>query len=217
MPDPTTAQLIRIAIVEDDATTRDALVMLLSGEPTLELVRTFDDGQSLLQALDTLAIDVLLTDLGLPDIEGPALIAEVKARRPLLEVMAYTVSEARDIVFAALKAGATGYILKRASSQDLVRAFHTLASGGAPMSPRIARSVVRTFQSTAAIDEDYLLTARERDVVQELEKGRSYKEVGASLAISPHTVHSHIKKIYEKLHATSRSEAVRTARLKGLV
>jgi two-component system NarL family response regulator len=145
------------------------------------------------------------------------LIAEVKTQRPALEVMAYTVSESRDGVFAALRAGATGYILKGCSPRELVEALHTLAQGGAPMSPSVARMVVRTFQDEDAVAEDYLLTSRERDVLRHLERGLSYKEVGATLRISPHTVHSHIKNVYDKLHARSRGEAVSIARMKGLI
>lgn len=208
---------IRLAIVEDDRTTRQTLVMLLDGEPTLSVAGSYGHADELLAALDRLEIDIVLTDLGLPDVSGPELIAAIKERRPTVECLAYTVSEARDVVFAALRAGATGYILKGCSPRDLVEALHTLSRGGAPMSPRIARAVVRTFQNEAAVQEDYLLSARERDVLHQLEKGLSYKEVGKALAISPHTVHSHIKRIYEKLHAQSRAEAVRIARMKGLV
>ncbi len=206
---------LRVAVVEDDDTTRNALQILLSGEPGLEVAGCFSDGGSILNA--PLETDLVLVDLGLPDMTGPELIAALKTRRPTWEVMAYTVSEARDVVFAALRAGATGYILKGCSPRELIEALRTLAAGGAPMSPRIARSVVRAFQNAAAVDEDYLLSARERDVLQQLERGLSYKEVGQKLAISPHTVHSHIKKIYDKLHAQSRDEAVRIARMKGLV
>jgi two-component system NarL family response regulator len=208
---------MRIAIVEDDTIMREALTILLSAEPSLDVRGAYGDGHAILEALDDLEVDIILTDLGLPDVEGPALIAALKARRPNVEIMVYTVSDARDVVFAALRAGATGYILKGSSPRELIEALATMAQGGAPMSPPIARSVVRTFQEAASVDEDYLLSARERGVLQELERGSSYKEVGAALAISPHTVHSHIKKIYEKLHATSRGEAVRIARMKGLV
>jgi len=208
---------IQIAIVEDDRTTRDALSILLGGEPSLDVVGVYGHADELLDALAALSVDIVLTDLGLPDVEGPELIAAIKQRRPTVECMAYTVSDARDVVFAALRAGATGYILKGCSPRELIEALHTLSRGGAPMSPRIARSVVRTFQDETAIDEDYLLSSRERDVLHQLEKGLSYKEVGQALSISPHTVHSHIKRIYEKLHAQSRAEAVRIARMKGLV
>lgn len=208
---------MRIAIVEDDDTTREALGILLSGEREIEVCATFSTGSAFLEAIDDLEVDIVLADLGLPDVEGPDLIAATKARRPNLEVMVYTVSDARDVVFAALRAGATGYILKGCSPRELLEALSTLAAGGAPMSPRIARSVVRTFQEAPAVDGDYLLSARERDVLHQLEKGLSYKEVGAELNVSPHTVHSHIKKIYDKLHATSRADAVRIARMKGLV
>ncbi|HMR04522.1 MAG TPA: response regulator transcription factor [Polyangiaceae bacterium] len=212
----TTAPL-KLVIVEDDAVTRDAVTMLLSGEPELQIVAAHANGRSLIDAFDDADFDVALVDLGLPDIDGIDLIAAIKARRPTSEVMAYTVSESRDRVFAALAAGATGYVLKGCRPAELIEAIFTLAQGGAPMSPTIARSVVRAFQGSQSISEDYLLTSRERDVLSLLEQGMSYKEVAAALSVSPHTVHSHIKKIYEKLHASGRDEALRVARLKGLI
>jgi two-component system NarL family response regulator len=208
---------LRVAIVEDDDITRESLAILLAGEPSLEVVGVYAGAGELLGALDTIEADVLLTDLGLPDASGPELIAAVKSRRPLWEILAYTISEARATVFAALRAGAIGYILKGASPRELVEALQGVARGDAPMSPRIARMLVREFQSAPSVAEDYLLTARERDVLTQLERGLSYKDVASELAISPHTVHSHIKKIYDKLHAQNRDDAVRIARLKGLV
>ena len=208
---------LRLVIVEDDAVTRDAVSMLLSGEPELQVLAAYANGRALIDVLDKSDFDVALVDLGLPDIDGIDLIAAIKARRPTCEVMAYTVSESRDRVFAALAAGATGYVLKGCRPAELIEAIFNLAKGGAPMSPTIARSVVRAFQGTQSVSEDYLLTSRERDVLSLLEQGMSYKEVAADLAVSPHTVHSHIKKIYEKLHASGRDDALRVARLKGLI
>ena len=208
---------LRIAIVEDDDVTRESLAILLAGEPSLQVAGVFATAGELLAVVDELEADVLLTDLGLPDTPGPELIAAVKSRRPLWEILAYTISETRATVFAALRAGAIGYILKGASPRELVEALQGVARGDAPMSPRIARMLVREFQSAPSVDEDYMLTAREREVLTQLERGLSYKDVATALAISPHTVHSHIKRIYEKLHAQNRDEAVRIARLKGLV
>jgi two-component system NarL family response regulator len=214
---PESTHPLRVVIVEDDDITRESLAILLAGEPSLEVAGVFANGRELLAVVDELQADVLLTDLGLPDTPGPELIAAVKARRPLWEVLAYTISETRATVFAALRAGAIGYILKGASPRDLVEALQGVARGDAPMSPRIARMLVREFQDAPSVADDYMLTAREREVLTHLERGLSYKDVASALAISPHTVHSHIKKIYEKLHAQNRDEAVRIARLKGLV
>ncbi len=208
---------LRLALVEDDETYRETLCDVLSNAPPLELLRAFPEGRPLLDALESLGPDVVLVDLELPDIGGPELITAIKARYPQIEVMAHSVSEARDVVFAAVRAGATGYILKGASPDELTEAIFDLAAGGAPMSPRIARSVIRVFQTENIVAEDYLLTARERDVLALLERGYTYKDAAQELSLSPHTVHSHIKKVYEKLHATSRDEAVRRARLKGLI
>jgi two-component system NarL family response regulator len=206
---------LRVAVVEDDKTTRESLCLLLGGEPTLAVAGAFGSGRELLRALDGLEADVILVDLGLPDSTGAELIAAVKHRRPLCELMAYTVSEDRDTVFGALRAGATGYILKGRPPRELVEALHALARGGSPMSPRIARAVVRAFQDPGAASE--VLTEREREVLRRIERGSSYKEVAAELGISTNTVHTHIKHVYEKLQARSREEAVRVARRKGLL
>lgn len=209
------AATLTVALVEDDDGYRNALVAAVSRE--LTMVGAYDRGNALLDALPSIAPDVVLVDLGLPDIGGAELIAAIKARHPVCEVMAHTVSESRDVVFAALSAGATGYILKGSTPATLIDAIRSLAAGGAPMSPKIARSVIRVFQTEDVVAEDYLLTAREREVLALLERGFTYKDAALELAISPHTVHSHIKKVYEKLHACNRDEAVRRARLKGLI
>ncbi len=213
----TDERALKLALVEDDPIYRGVLLDVFGAEPTLTVLGAYDSGEPLLEALSELDPDVVLVDLGLPDMSGPELIMRVKSLRPICEVMAHTISEGRDVVFAALRAGATGYILKGAKPDELLRAIRTLSLGGAPMSPSIARSVIRVFQKETAIAEDYLLTARERDVLMLLERGLTYKDAARQLDISPHTVHSHIKKVYEKLHAQGRDEAVRRARLKGLI
>jgi DNA-binding NarL/FixJ family response regulator len=160
--------------------------------------------------------DILLVDIGLPGMSGIDLIKKVKAKNPDLEIMVHTIFDARDTVFAAIKAGATGYILKGASPRELIESIENLAKGGAPMSPKIARAVIGEFQDVENTMH-YLLTPREREILVELEKGLTYKELAEKLSISHHTIHTHIKKIYEKLHAKSRRDALNTARKKGII
>ncbi len=206
-----------ITIVEDDPLLRENIALLLGGEPDFEIAGSYATAENALAALEGNQPDLLLVDLGLPGIMGGVeLIRTVRQRYPDVEIMVHTVFDNRDTVFAAIKAGATGYILKGASPRELVEAIHNLMAGGAPMSPKIARAMIREFQETG-IEDEYLLTPREREILAGVEQGHTYKELAARLQISPHTIHSHIKKIYEKLHAKSRRQALATARRKGIL
>ena len=130
--------------------------------------------------------------------------------------MAHTVFEDRENVFSAIKAGAAGYILKGSSPREIVESIHALYKGGAPMSPKIARKVIHEFQDDAMNDQ-FLLTPREKEIVKRVEEGLTYKEIGERLGISTHTVHTHIKKIYEKLQAKDRNDAIMKARKRGIL
>jgi len=207
---------MRIAIVEDNPLLRENLTLLLGGEEDFEIVGSHGSAEETLENLAAEAPDLLLVDIGLPGMGGVELIRIVRRQRPEIEIMVHTVFDNRDTVFAAIKAGATGYILKGASPRELVEAIHTLMAGGAPMSRKIARAVIREFQGTP-IEDEYLLTPREREILLGVEQGYTYKELAQRLRISPHTIHSHIKKIYEKLHAKSRREALVAARRKGIL
>ena len=142
----------------------------------------------------------MLTDLGLPGMSGIELIKKAKDDMPSLEIMTHTVFEDRENVFAAIKAGASGYILKGSSPREIVEAIHEIHKGGAPMSPKIARKVIHEFQDEN-VEDQYILSQRERDIVKCIEQGLTYKEISLRLKISSHTVHTHIKNIYEKLQA----------------
>jgi two-component system NarL family response regulator len=167
----------------------------------MHVVAACASAEDALALLESVQPDVMLSDLGLPAMSGVELIRKARAAWPALDIVVLTVSEDREAVFAALKAGANGYIVKGATPRELVEAISALRDGGAPMSPKIARLVVKTFHDTPPPDE-FLLSTRERGVLTGIQEGRSYKEIAAGMNISPHTVHSHIKHIYEKLQAT---------------
>lgn len=207
---------MRIAIVEDNTLLRENLVFLLNGEKDIEVCCNFGTAEEALPHFTEHHPDILLVDIGLPGMSGIDLIKKVKSKHPGMEIMVHTVFDARDTVFAAIKAGATGYILKGASPRELIESIENLAKGGAPMSPKIARAVIGEFQDVDS-SEHYLLTPREKEILVELEKGLTYKELAEKLSISHHTIHTHIKKIYEKLHAKSRRDALTTARQKGII
>ena len=200
---------MRIIIIEN-------LAMLIGGEPGFEVCDHFGTAEEAIPAILSCRPDIILVDLGLPGMSGIELIKKIKAKLNDIEIMVHTAFDARDTVFSAIKAGATGYILKGATPRELIESLQNLAGGGAPMSPKIARAVIGEFQEVENVDQ-FLLTPREKEILLGLEKGYTYNELGNNLSISPHTIHSHIKKIYEKLHAKSRRDALKKARIKGII
>ena len=158
----------------------------------------------------------MLTDLGLPGMSGIELIKETRRIKPNIEIMALTVFEDRESTFSSIKAGATGYLLKGTTPRELIEALYTLHQGGAPMSPKIARAVLNELRNEHTSDA-YLLTPREKDILKGMETGHTYKELAEMLYISPHTVHTHIKHIYEKLQAGNRKQAFLKARKMGIL
>ncbi len=207
---------MRLAIVEDDPLLLESLKMLLSGETGITVSGAFRSAEEALPALKQAKPDVMLVDLGLPGMTGVELIKRIKEDMPGSEIMAHTVFEDRENVFSAIKAGASGYILKGSSPREIVEAIHEVHKGGAPMSPKIARKVIHEFQDES-VSEQYLLSLREKDIVKCIEEGLTYKEISHRLGISAHTVHTHIKRIYEKLHAKNRVEALAKARKTGVI
>ena len=207
---------MKVSIVEDDVLLRENLKLLLNGEPGISVVSAYGSAEEALSGIKRAHPEILLADIGLPGMSGVELIRELKERMPDLEIMAHTVFDDRETVFSAIKSGASGYILKGSTPRDLIDALHTLAKGGSPMSPKIARKVIREFQEEG-IDEQYLLSHRETAIVREIENGLTYKDIAAKFNISPHTVHTHIKNIYEKLHAKDRQGALVAARRKGII
>jgi len=207
---------MKVSIVEDDVLLRQNLRLLLSGETGISVVSVYGSAEEALAGIKRARPEILLADIGLPGMSGIELIRELKDQMPGLEIMAHTVFDDRETVFSAIKSGASGYILKGSTPRELIDALHTLAKGGSPMSPKIARKVIREFQDEG-IDEQYLLSHRETEIVKEIENGLTYKDIAAKLSISPHTVHTHIKNIYEKLHAKDRQGALVAARKKGII
>jgi two-component system NarL family response regulator len=207
---------MRISIVEENQTLLENLRLLLTGEPNCEIVGAFSSAEDAMPAIHNNPPEVLLTDLAFPGMSSIELIGKVKQKYPEMDVMAHTVSDSRESVFSAIKAGASGYILKGSRPVELIEALNELYEGGAPMSPKIARMVMQEFQDKR-IDEQYLLSQREKEIIKEIEKGRTYKEMADKLNLSPQTVHTHIKNIYEKLQAGDRHEALLKARKKGII
>ncbi len=207
---------MRLVIVEDDPILRESLKLLLGGESGITVAGAYRTAEDALRSLKKAAPQVMLADLGLPGMSGIEMIKEAKESMPSLEIMAHTVFEDRENVFSAIKAGASGYILKGSSPREIVEAIYEINKGGAPMSPKIARKVIHEFRDEG-VGEQYDLSQREKDIVKCIEQGLTYKEISIKLNISSHTVHTHIKNIYEKLQAKDRNEALVKARKTGII
>lgn len=207
---------MKVFIVEDNPMLLDNLTILLGGEPDIEVAGTATTAESAQPTIRDSPPDVLLVDIGLPGMSGIELITRIKREHPDLDIVAHTVFDSRRTVFDAIKAGASGYLLKGSTPRELVEALHSVHEGGAPMTPRIARAVIRELQDVGA-DEAYVLTPREIEVIRGLESGFTYQQLADSLSISHHTVHTHIKNVYEKLHAKGRRDALAKARKKGIL
>ncbi|MCA9777679.1 MAG: response regulator transcription factor [Candidatus Eremiobacteraeota bacterium] len=204
-----------VVIVEDDPALCESLTELLADAPDLKLLWCSESAENCLERLskEESSPELFVVDLGLPGVRGPELIAELKQRLPLSKCLAHTVFEDRESVFAALRAGADGYLLKGSDGPQFLRHLRSLEEGGAPLTPRVARYLVSEFQS----DAENPLTSREQDVLQCLSKGFSYQQCAEQLVVSSHTVHTHVKKIYEKLAVRGRNQAVDKARKRGWI
>lgn len=205
-------ETIRIAVIEDVDEYRQALALILNATPGLRCERCYANAESAIRELPEIKPDIILTDINLPGKSGIEVIIELKNRFPAMQFMMLTVYEDDDKIFHALEAGATGYLLKSTAPAKIVEAVRELYEGGSPMSAQIARKVVdRLHNARPALGEnpyESLLTEREKEVLTLLRTGLLYKQIADRLHISEYTVKTHCRNIYEKLHVTTRGEAV---------
>ena len=225
------ADQISIIIVEDEPEFRRRFAQIIDSEPTMRLAGVAANKREAQALIDREDFDVMLIDLGLPDGTGIDLIRNVSQRKPDVDIMVVTVFGDEQHVVSSIEAGATGYILKDSTPADVISCIRLLRAGGSPVSPVVARSVLRAIRSRmgaasassattparATNAENNPLSARETEILQLLAKGMSFNEIGEILGISPHTVTAHIKKIYRKLAVHSRGEAVYEASQMGLL
>lgn len=203
---------IRIAIIEDQDDIRNSLQVLLHSSEDIELMDAFADGESAVNYLLQHRVDVALFDINLPGISGIEAIARLKAKAPEMQFMVLTSYDDPDYIFKALRAGATGYILKSTPTDKLIDAIKELNQGGSPMSSQIARKVVTAFlQFKPAHTNCEELSRRENEILDHMAGGLRYKEIAEKLFISTETVRTHIRNIYEKLQVNSRVEALKKA------
>jgi DNA-binding NarL/FixJ family response regulator len=200
---------ISVAIVEDNTEVRRNISRFIDGAPGFRCTCACASAEEALRVIPKSPPDVVLMDIQLPGMSGIACTASLKKALPLVPVMMLTVYEDPDAIFNALKAGASGYLLKRTDPAKVLEAVTDLHHGGSPMTGEIARKVIESFHSDkpAGHPQDRL-TAREEEILEQLAKGFAAKEIADKLAISPATVRFHLRHIYDKLHVRSRVEAV---------
>jgi DNA-binding NarL/FixJ family response regulator len=207
----------RVLIVEDDAPTRARLEEAIRGHPRLELAGSAGSLAEARAALRSLQPEVLLTDLGLPDGDGSELIREAGAEGRQVLAMVITVFGDERHVVRALQAGALGYLLKDGDADQIGRSILEMLAGGSPISPPIARYVLRRLRRPGASEDAPKLSERELEVLSYVVKGFGHPEIAQLMGVSPHTVATHVRSIYRKLAVHSRGEAVYEALQMGIV
>lgn len=202
---------IKVAIVEDDGGIRSSLATLIRRAPALRLAGEYPDAETAVKEIARHRPDVVLMDINLPGMNGVECVNQLKAALPSTQFLMLTVYEDSDSLFNSLKAGASGYLLKRTAPARLLEAIRDVHAGGSPMTPQLARRVVQVFSMPTEENPRVVrLTAGEREFLDQLAKGYAYKEIAARMEISVDTVRSYVRAVYEKLHVHSRTEAVVT-------
>jgi DNA-binding NarL/FixJ family response regulator len=206
--------MIKVAIVEDDVRIRKVVTEVLASAKDCQCVGAFADGATAIARLPSLAPDVILMDINLPDVTGVECVARISPQLLSAEIIMLTVYQDPETIFQALAAGAHGYLVKPVMPKKLLEAIREIRSGGVPMSPGIAREVVDFFRreptppTTGSALEDAGLGPREQQVLKCLVDGLSYKEIAGELGITSNTVGTYVRRIYEKLHVRSRREII---------
>ena len=208
---PSREPVTEVAIVEDNAALGAGLRKIVESASDFRCVGVWSRAEEALKKIDAFRPQVVLMDINLPGMSGIEATARIKSHLPEIQVIMVTVYRDHDQIFAALKAGAAGYLLKRSTPEEVRQAIRDVRAGGAPMTAEIARRVVEAFhqpaKSPAADDEVVKLSKRETELLELLTKGLANKEIGDRLNISVETVRVHLRRIYDKLHVHSRTEA----------
>lgn len=200
--------MTHVAIVEDNRTTREGLEAIVNLSEDFRCVRTCSTAEEALKVLPEIKPELVLMDVQLPNMSGVDCVAQLKELMPSLKAIMVTVYEDPDRIFRALRAGASGYLLKRSTPEEVLHAMREVQQGGGAMSGEIARKVIGYFrEQTAAKVEVDELTQREREVLELVVHGLSNKEIAERLSVTAEGVRWHLKRIYQKLHVHSRTEA----------
>jgi DNA-binding NarL/FixJ family response regulator len=209
----------RVIVFDDNKDRRESLELLISIKEDMECIGTFENVKHVLSDIQESQPDVVLMDIDMPEINGIEAVRQIRTKYPKLFIIMQTVFEDEEKITSAISAGADGYILKKTSPDKLIEGIREVLEGGAPMTPSVAKLVLRLFHSTHVHQgrAESTLSEREKEVLSLLVKGNSYKMIADQCGISPFTVNAHIRKIYEKLQVHSVAEAVNKALTQRLV
>jgi DNA-binding NarL/FixJ family response regulator len=200
--------MIIVAIVEDIKDIREGLKLLIDNYDGFACSEVYVNAEDAVKGLPQSMPDVVLMDINLPGISGIEAVKQLKDKCPATQFIMSTVYEDDENIFESLKAGASGYLLKKTAPTRILDAITEVYNGGSPMSTQIARKVIASFQRKGSIDEVDILTPKEKEILKALSKGLRYKEIADEMNIGMETVRSHARKIYEKLQVQSRTEAL---------
>jgi DNA-binding NarL/FixJ family response regulator len=200
--------MISVGLIEDTENYSAAVASLLRLSEELHLAGIWSDAETALLKVPEILPDVVLTDIQLPGMNGIECIRRLKLDCPSVQFMILTVFEEDEKIFEALNAGATGYLLKSAPPETIFNSIKEIHNGGSPMSPGIARKIIRHFQPAVGRNGEKIFTAREKQVLDLMSEGKLVKEIAASLDVSVHAIKKHIKNIYLKMHVQNKVEAV---------
>lgn len=204
--------MIKVLVYDDNAGRQEGLELLINQTKDMTCVGTFEDCSNVVNQVDTLKPDVVLMDIDMPHVNGIDGLRLIRKYAPNVMVVMQTVFEEEEKIFEAIRSGAHGYFLKKTTPQKLIEGIRDVRDGGAPMTASVARKVLEIFQNQNSRGTNtFDLTDRELEILSHLVKGMSYKMIADTCQISWHTVNSHCKKIYEKLHVHSATEAVAKA------
>jgi DNA-binding NarL/FixJ family response regulator len=208
MDKPHPSEPLRLCLVEDHADLREYFGHLIAQEPGLKLLKAFPNAEEAVLEVPAVAPQVVLVDIELPQQNGIECVRQLKRTCPQMQFLMLTVFEDSQKIFDSLRAGASGYLLKRSSRTQIMEAIHEVALGGSPMSSSIARKVVQYFNTRKTAAKLDGITPREEELLDLLSQGYANKEIADKLGISTETVRRHLKNIYDKLHVHTRTEAV---------
>jgi DNA-binding NarL/FixJ family response regulator len=201
--------MMTVSIVDDEKALRESIATFINGSPGFRCLSTYGSAEAALQSLPAECPDVVLMDINMAGMTGIECVQQLKSVAPKMQIVMLTVYEDAQKIFEALAAGATGYLLKRLTPAQLLQAIRDVQAGGSPMSNSIARKVVASFQKTGPAGEKATpLSPREAKVLDCLAKGLTYKQTADQMGISIDTIRTYIRRVYEKLHVQSRTEAV---------
>ena len=203
---------VQILVYDDSDVIRESLRTLLFEEPGFEVIAMLANAETVETDISQLKPDVVLMDIDMPEVNGVEAVKRIRKLNPQLPIIMLTVFDDNENIFKAIYAGASGYILKRYVTVEIVAAIHNVLSGGAPMTGTVAKKVLQMLPVAVSVEEEnQVLTVKEKDILQLLVNGYSYKMIASEISISIDTVRFHIKKIYDKLHVHSSTGAVSKA------